>query len=121
MQDRQKIMTRALLALAVAGILIVVVRHQLQAGENAAWANLAKARSAGFTVDALENARDQVRGSDAEPWCAFYLATELYSSDTDLDRAEQVAQETLERFGDHATAPMFQDLLDALASYRSAG
>jgi len=121
MQDNQKMMTRALLAFAVIGVLFVVIQHQMQASENAAWASLATARASGFTIDALEDARDEVRGSGAEPWCSYYLATELYSSGDDLDRAEQVARETLDQYGDHATAPMFQDLLDALASYRTAG
>lgn len=121
MDDRNNMAAKALIALAVVGILFVVVREQMESSRNDAWAALAKARADGFSIEALESARDEVRGTEVEPWCGFYLASELYSAGEDLARARQVAQETLDQHGDHATAPMLQDLLAALTSYDRAG
>jgi len=105
------------LGLCLAAILWVVVRSQIAASESADWTQISDARAAGFTIEALENARAEVEGTDVEPWCSFYLAMELYAQGEDLDRAQQVATASVSKFADHATAPILAELLAALQSY----
>jgi hypothetical protein len=105
------------LGLALAAILGVVIRSQITALASADWAHLSAARAAGLTIEALEDARVEVAGTDVEPWCSFYLAMEYYNQGDDFDRAEQIASESVEQFENHVTTPILAELLVALQSY----
>jgi len=85
--------------------------------ENEAWAAVSSAREPEFTADSLEDVRQQVEGTSAEPWASFYLAMLLYEENTDLDRARQIASASVASHPDHATAEMMSQLIDALDTY----
>lgn len=110
---------RLALAVAITAIVVVVVRDRMEAGESQAWERLAQARVAGFGIENLEDLRQEVAGTSAEPWVAFHLAMQFYDSGTDYDRARQVAEAAIESFPDHATAPLLVRLVDAVKSYQS--
>ena len=110
-------MVKGAVAVGLVAIICLVVQSQMAAAESAQWDHLAEARAAGFTVEALEDARAQAEGTDVEPWCSFYLAMELYKDGEDLDRARQIAAESVEKFKNHATTPMLAALLEALKTY----
>ncbi len=110
-------MVKGILAVGVVAIVFLVIQAQMSAAETAQWDHLANARAAGFTVEALEDARAEVEGSDVEPWCSFYLAMELYKAGENLDRARQVASASVEKHKNHATTPMLAALLEALKTY----
>lgn len=110
-------MVKGGLILGLAAIIAVVVKTQMSESQAAQWTHLANARATGFTIEALEDARAEVEGSDVEPWCSFYLAMELYTTGGDLDRARQVASASVQKFQNHATTPILAELLEALQSY----
>jgi len=110
-------MVKGILAVGLTAIVVLVIQAQMRAAESAQWDHLAKARAAGFTVEALEDARAEVEGSDVEPWCSFYLAMELYKDGENLDRARQVASASVEKYKDHATTPLLATLLEALKTF----
>jgi len=105
------------LAIAVTAILVVIVRDRLDARDLSGWETLAAARVDGLTAEELEQVWIEVDGTSAEPWAGYYLAMQLYTDGTDLDRAHQVADSTIRAFPGHAVAPMLDDLLAALDSY----
>lgn len=112
-------MLKVLLAMTVLAVVIVVIQSQGQDAETDAWGHLAAARAQGLTVEALETARDQVRGSSAEPWLDCQLAVKLYEAGgaESFERARQVAQEAIDRHPEHVTSERLRNLIAAIASF----
>jgi hypothetical protein len=110
---------KVLLAGAVIAILVVVFRSQSQSAEHAGWKTYGTAEEKGFTVEALEAARDEAKDSSAEPWIAYKLVLKLYEAGgrSNLSRAQGVARETMDRFPGHPTLPWLQRLLHAAESF----
>ncbi|MEO8453102.1 MAG: hypothetical protein ABI647_25150 [Gemmatimonadota bacterium] len=110
---------KALIVAAVIAIAIVVFRSQSQADEQSGWAQYGAAEAQGLTVESLESARDQTRGTTAEPWIAYQLAVKLYESGGpgNFDRSKQVAQEALSAFPEHPIAERLRHLIAVVGSY----
>lgn len=107
------------IAVALLAVVAVIITTQMNQADEAGWAELAAARQEG-SVEALETARETARGTSAEAWINFHLAMALYSSGTssDLQRAIQVANESISDYPDHAATGFLRDQLPALESYR---
>jgi hypothetical protein len=119
-------MLKVVIAVTVLAIVVVVIQSRRGEAEQQAWGHFATARAAsdnGPTVESLETARDQVRGSSAEPWVDYQLALKLYDAGgmDNFERARQVAQEALDRNPDHATADLLRNLVEALDTYTAPG
>ena len=87
-----KAMVSLLGILVVVGITVVLVRQSRSSIAKAGWNRFADARSQGMSVASLDAARDQAKGSPAEPWINFELALILYEHGTpsDFERALQI-------------------------------
>jgi hypothetical protein len=115
---------KVMIAATVIIITVVVIQSRRGSAEEQAWGHYAAARAQGLTVEALETARDQVRGTTAEPWVDYQLALKLYDTGgrENFERSRQVAQEALDRHPDHAAAELLRTLIDALETFvRPAG
>jgi len=109
--------------LALVAIAAVVVIDQMQAADDKAWDYYAEARAGNFTPEALENAREASKGTDAEPWVNWRLAMALYATGSaeDLQRAQQVAESSIQAYPEHQTTAWLRDLVAALKTYEGAG
>jgi len=107
------------IAVAVLAVVGVIVVSQRQQADEAGWAELAAARQEG-SVEALEDARETARGTSAEPWINFHLTMALYEAggSSDLQRAIQVAEESISDHPDHVATGFLRNQLPALESYR---
>ena len=117
-------MLKVLVAVTVVAIAVVVIQSQRTVAEQQAWGRFAEAREQGLSVESLETARDQVRGTSAEPWVDYQLALKLYDTGgtENFERARQVAQEAIDRHSGHATSELLRKLIVALESFdRQAG
>jgi hypothetical protein len=112
-------MLKVVIAVTVVAIAVVVIQSRKGVAEQQAWGHYAEARAAGLTLESLETARDQVRGSTAEPWVDYQLALKYYDAGgaENFERARQVAQEAIDRHPKHATAETLRGLVTALESY----
>jgi hypothetical protein len=110
---------KGLIAAAAIAILVVVFRAQSASTEYAGWENYGSAEVSGFSVEALESAKEQARETPAEPWIAFQLAFRLYETGgkSNLDRARQVASDSISRYPDHPANPWLQQLVHAAESF----
>jgi hypothetical protein len=110
---------KALIAVTVIAIIIVVYRSQSQADEQSGWAQYGAAEAKGMSVEALESARDQAKGTSAEPWIAYELAMKLCTTGghSNLDRSKQIAQETLSNYPDHPVAEWLKKLVAVADSF----
>lgn len=114
---------RSLLLLAGAAIVAVVVYHQFfQSSSDKAWETLGAATVA-QSVQALENARDQIPSGPARPWADYELAMRLYDAGgkDNFDRAKQVAESAVADHPEHPTTPWLRRLIAAVATYEQAG
>lgn len=114
--------TKYAVAAAVVAVAIVIVRSMRERADEAAWAVLAEPEVQQGSVEALEDARERVRGTDAEAPVTYLLAHRLYElgGEQNFERARQVAREALEAQPDHPMAGDFRALLDAIDSFRTA-
>lgn len=112
---------KAAIAVAAVAIIVVVFTAQRAASREAAWSQLAAARAGNFSVEALEDAREAAKGTDAEPWIVYRLTYSLYLEGTpaDLERARQVASAAVQDYPDHALTPMLQDMLEKIGSFQT--
>jgi len=110
---------KILLVAAVLAIVVVVFQSQRQDENQSGWAQYGAAVTQGLTLEALESARDQTRGTSAEPWVAYQLAVKLYESGSraNLDRSKQLTQDTLGQFPAHPSVPWLRRLLAVTDSY----
>jgi len=116
-------MLKVVIAVTVLAVVVVVIQSRRGAAEQQAWGHYAAARADGLSVEALETARDQVRGSSAEPWVDYSLALKLYDTGgaENFERARQVAQEAIDRHPDHTTTELLRGLVRALESFTAPG
>ena len=112
-------MLKVLLAVTVLAIAVVVIQSQRRNAEQDAWGYYAAARAQGLSVEALDAARDQVRGTSAGPWVDYRLALKLYDAGgaENFERALQVARDAIDRHPDHVTSELLRDLVEALTSF----
>jgi len=108
----------SLAVVAVATVVIIWMAYSAAAREQA-WAQLAEARAAGMTVEALEAARADASGTEAEPWIAYHLAMQLWreGGSEQLAQARKVASSTVASYPDHATAPFLEKLVATVDTY----
>ncbi len=113
---------RLLLAVSVAAVIVVVVRYQLAASTGAGWDELFAATSSGATVESLEAARVKAESTEAMPWLDYQLAVMLFDKGDagSLERARQLAEQSVARNPSHATTPWMRKLLQAVDSFPPA-
>lgn len=113
-------LVKSSLAIVVVSTVVIIYMAYSGAAREEAWAHLAEARSQGMTVEALETARADAAGTDAEPWIAYHLAMQLWEEGDDgkLSKAREVASQSVADFPDHPTTPYLVDLVAALDTYK---
>src|SRR5262249_11576779 len=119
--DFMRLALRVLVVLALATLVGIIFQQRREAAERAGWDHFAEAHDQGMTVAALETAKDQAKGSPAEPWLNFELALKLYEQGTsaDLERASQIAKEAESQFSSHPAGEACRKLQAAISSFQS--
>ena len=102
----------------VASLALVFYIDRAESAQAEAWQALAAARQAGMSIESLETALEQTRGTDAEPFARVQLAAACLAEGTaeSIQRARQVADEGLAAQPGSTTSAWLSKLSNAAMS-----
>ena len=114
--------TKYAVAAAVVAIAFVVVRNLNAEAEEAAWAVVGEESVLQGDVEAMEAAREQVKGTPAATLLSLMLSQRLYElgGAENFERARQVASEALDAEPDHLLAANLRRVIAAVDSFEVA-
>ncbi len=110
------------IAAAAVAIVFVVARNLKAQADEEAWAVVGSEAVLQGDIEAMEAAREQVKGSSAATLLSLMLSQRLYElgGTQNFERARQVAGEALDSDPDHRLASNLRRVLEAVDSFEVA-